>query len=104
MFRLCCAEALPAELRLFCQDYVLPIIQVDSYAKLDLLRTLQTFFDCQENYSRAGNMLFLHPNTIRYRIETIGRICDVDFSDPEDVLNVKIALKLLPLLQELEEK
>ena len=104
MFRLCCAEAMPAELRLFCQDYVLPIIQVDSYAKLDLLRTLQTFFDCQENYSRAGNMLFLHPNTIRYRIETIGRICDVDFSDPEDVLNVKIALKLLPLLQELEEK
>ena len=104
MFRLYCAAALPEELRLFCQDYVLPIIQVDSYAKLDLLRTLQTFFDCKENYSRAGNMLYLHPNTIRYRIETIGRICHVDFNDPEDVLNMKIALKLLPLVQEMDGK
>ena len=102
MYRLCCAAAMPEELKLFCQDYVLPIIRMDS-SKLDLLKTLQTFFDCKENYSRTGSELYLYPNTIRYRIETIGKICHVDFSDSDDVLNMKIALKLLPLLQDIGE-
>lgn len=98
IFRLYCPEALPDELRLFCQDYLATLIHVDANAKLDLVKTLEIFFHCQQNYSRTGNALYLHPNTIRYRMETIEKICGVDFNEPDDILNLKTALKLLPIL------
>lgn len=98
MYRLFCQEALPEELRLFCEDYVVTLVNMDANAKLDLLKTLETFFSCQQNYSRAGNALYLHPNTVRYRIETIEKICNVDFNNPTDVLNMRIAMKLLPIM------
>lgn len=98
MFRLCCSDALPEEGRFFCNDYIAPLVEEDSNTKMDLLKTLEVFFACGGNYSRAGNTLYLHPNAVRYRIETISKICGVDFDDPSDVLNMQIALKLLPMI------
>lgn len=101
LFRLYCPFALPQEIEAFCSDYLGTLIRVDAETKLDLLKTLKAYFDYGENFSRTGNELFLHPNTIRYRIETIEKMCDVDFSNPDDTLNIKIALQLLPLLPKL---
>ncbi|MDR2491957.1 MAG: PucR family transcriptional regulator ligand-binding domain-containing protein [Coriobacteriales bacterium] len=94
-YRLACPSAHPNELRSFCNDYIGPLVKLNKSTNLDLLNTLNVFFECHENYSRAGKLLFLKPNAIRYRIELIEKACGVSFNNDFDLLNMKMALKFM---------
>jgi purine catabolism regulator len=97
-YRLFCTGMLQDELFLFCDDYMRPLLELDKTTNLDLLNTLHVYFECQENFSRAGKMLFLQPNAVRYRIEVIERTCNIDFRNHYDSLSMKLALYLLPIV------
>jgi hypothetical protein len=60
----------------------------------DLLRTAAAYLDGGSSVEGTGRALFLHPNTVRYRLrkvtETVGR----DLGNPRDALVVRIALVL----------
>jgi purine catabolism regulator len=94
-YRLSCPHALPNERERFCYDYLGPIIESDKTTSLELMRTLRTFYECQENFSRTGKALYLRPNAVRYRISAIEKACHVDLSDFQDSLNMKTALCML---------
>jgi purine catabolism regulator len=94
-YRLGCAAAQPDELAHFCEDFIGPLIELNKTTNLDILNTLNVFFECHENYSRAGQALFLKPNAIRYRIKVIERTCGVDLENDFDLLNMKMALRLM---------
>jgi sugar diacid utilization regulator len=97
-YRLACPAALPDEVARFCKDYLNPILEMDKTTSLDLLNTLRSYFECQESYSHTGKMLFVQPNTVRYRMEVIEKACHIDFSNHLDSLNMKLALYLLPAI------
>ena len=46
----------------------------------DLLRTLLTYLECGQNKTLAAQRLFIHRNTLIYRIATIERVADIDLS------------------------
>jgi len=50
------------------------------------------------NYRDTAKIMYLHPNTVRYRIANIEKLCRVNLKYADDRLNMEIALKILPLI------
>lgn len=42
----------------------------------------------------AGRALFLHPNTVRYRLRKVVDVSGYDITDPRDGLVVRVSLVL----------
>lgn len=61
----------------------------------ELLTTLKIFLESESNYNTAAQKLFLHSNTIRYRIGKIQEICNIDLEDPIERLKAEISLKFI---------
>lgn len=80
------------------RKFVSPKIAVfrDNYPLL--FETLGTFLDTNQNYNITSERLFLHPKTVRYRIDKIKNMLELDFSNPEEILQVQIASRLFRLI------
>lgn len=80
----------------FCQstlkDLYGPHEDDSNYAELK--NTLKVYLDCQCEITRTANTLFIHRNTVKYRIQRIEEILECDISSPENSLNLRIALML----------
>jgi DNA-binding PucR family transcriptional regulator len=75
----------------------------DIYAPLsnaggDLLETLIGFCDQAGSIEATGRALFVHPNTVRYRIRRIHEITNLLASDPRDLYVLRLAVTLGRLL------
>ena len=42
----------------------------------------------------TGRALFLHPNTVRYRLRKLAEVLERDVTDPREALVVRVALVL----------
>ena len=62
-----------------------------------LFETLKTFLDTNQNYILTAEKLFLHPKTVRYRIDKVKNILAIDFMNPEELLQIQIAARLFKL-------
>jgi purine catabolism regulator len=95
LYRILHHEGIRNELKLFFHEVLDPLMANKNENK-ELLETLQVFLETGGNYRLAAKKLFLHQNTIRYRIESIERLCNVNFKNENDRLNLAISLKLIP--------
>lgn len=64
----------------------------------ELLKTIQVFLDSQCEISETSRKLFIHRNTVKYRIEKTEVITELNFQDPADSLRVRVALLIGTLL------
>ena len=64
----------------------------------ELLKTIQVFLDTQCEISETSRKLFIHRNTVKYRIEKTEAITELSFQDPSDSLRVRVALLIGTLL------
>ena len=60
----------------------------------ELLETLDAFFASGGVLESAARSLFVHPNTIRYRLKRIGEITGFSPSTPRDAFTLRIALAI----------
>jgi sugar diacid utilization regulator len=63
----------------------------------DLVATLQTYVDTRFNLTKSGEELFVHPNTVAYRLGRINELTGRDPYDVEDLLVLWLGLKTLDL-------
>lgn len=59
-----------------------------------LRQTLQTYLDCQGDIAETARSLFIHRNTVKYRINRINEILDTPLSNPDSSLQLRLALLL----------
>lgn len=59
-----------------------------------LLETLNTYLTCNSNIQEAAARLFIHRQTLRYRLKKIEKILDIDLRDPEVRLKLQLALSM----------
>ena len=76
---------------------MLPLLESDSILKLDLLQTLRAYFRTGGNFSHTGQKLFVHHNTVRYRLEVVERLSKMSFDSYYEMLSMQVALALLPI-------
>jgi purine catabolism regulator len=60
----------------------------------EFLRTLSAFFEHNANLSHTSEALFIHRNTLLYRMERIASITGLDLEQPETRLAVQLALHI----------
>jgi purine catabolism regulator len=96
-YRLLCQPGLDKELSRFCYDYLQPLRHVQE--ENDLLHTLINYIECNYNYKDTAEKMYLHVNTIRYRVSVIEKLCRINLKLSSDRLNIEIAIKILPLIK-----
>lgn len=69
-----------------------------------LFETLKIFLDTNQSYALTSEKLFLHPKTVRYRIDKIKDVLGTEFTDPEEILQIQVASRLLKLVEQEENK
>lgn len=61
---------------------------------LDLLGTVWTYFETGHSLEATARELFVHPNTVRYRLKKVVEVVEWDPSEPRDALTLHLALIL----------
>ena len=61
---------------------------------MESLVTLESYFEHNGNMTQTAEALFIHRNTLIYRLERIAEIADLDLDKPETRLAVQLALHI----------
>ena len=82
---------LPATL---CETFLNEVFKMGSIESLDkeTLFTIQKFFENNLNVSETSRKLFVHRNTLVYRLEKIKKMTGLDLREFEDAIVFKVAL------------
>ncbi|WP_353093102.1 PucR family transcriptional regulator ligand-binding domain-containing protein [Tissierella praeacuta] len=64
----------------------------------ELISTLKVYLESESNCNIAAKKLFIHSNTVRYRIAKIQQICNIDLENPIERLKMEITLKFIDVL------
>lgn len=86
------------ELNAFYQDTVGRLVAYDEDNGSDLVRTLEVFLSCNGNAQQTAEKLYVHYNTLRYRVRRIEEILGVDLGSAEVRFNLQLGLKVKRLL------
>lgn len=82
------------EMNKFCQEFLGKLILSDENNNTDYIRTLDTVLRYNDNLREAARELFIHHNTLHYRIARIEEITGMELKSAETRLNLQIALKI----------
>ena len=75
------------------------VIAYDKQNNGELLKTLIHYFKCDCNLRVTSEQLFIHKNTVLYRVRKVEEITELSMSDPEHRFNLQLGLKLSQVLQ-----
>jgi len=78
-----------------------PIDNYDKQCKGELLETLVSFVKNDGNYNKTAEELFQHANTIRYRINKIKSILNMEDSDIKFYGSISLAVKIGIMLKKI---
>lgn len=86
------------ELEAFCSETLGPLLNYEGGG--DLIETLEAFFDRLGNLSQTAEKLFIHRNSLLYRMERISQLTGLDLNNPDTRLAVHLALKVRKMLRQ----
>ncbi|RAP30938.1 hypothetical protein C2W64_00110 [Brevibacillus laterosporus] len=99
LFRLLCQFPDPAALTSFIPPSLSRLLESKNAIKNDLLHTLEVFLEHNQNAAKAAQDLFVHYKTVMYRLERIKEITGMDFEDSEEMLGVRVGMKIINLVK-----
>jgi Purine catabolism regulatory protein-like family/PucR C-terminal helix-turn-helix domain len=90
--------ALPARLRRDYRERMLaPVLEYDRLRGSELLRTLASFLETCGSWQRSAEELYVHVNTLRYRIQRIEELTGKDLGTMRDRTDLYLALEFMDL-------
>ena len=89
-----------------CRMFIHEIFEAEEMTEFDqeILTTINTFFDNNLNVSETARQLFVHRNTLVYRIEKLQKSTGLDIRTFDDAMTLKIALMVNAYMKELERR
>ena len=80
-------------LRSFSQRLLGPLADYDARRGAELLPTLKSFLACDGSWSACASRMYIHVNTVRYRIGRIEALTGRDLSALPDRVDFFLALR-----------
>jgi len=74
-----------------------PLIEYHNSSKVDLFITLKTYIISGGNWTLTKNKLYIHGNTLTYRLNRLEEILDIKLSDYQERFRIQIALEIITL-------
>lgn len=90
-------EGMVEETADFARSILGPLEDYDDRMKDQLFETLRSYFRCSGNLTEMSRELFLHYNSVLYRLGRIREILQLDLDDVDQRLNLAVALKIREL-------
>lgn len=87
------------ELHLFVHDILGALIAYDREHDADLIHTLTKYLESGRNVKQTAEALYVHYNTVRYRIERIERLLGGSLEDPDRQLALHVGLKAWAIVE-----
>lgn len=87
------------EARAFCRRSVGGVLDYDAHHGTSLLKTLQAFLEEKGALTATAERLFIHRNTLSYRLQRLSDLLDRDLADGETRFELLLAMKLLPFTE-----
>lgn len=75
----------------FCEEQLAPILAASNAD--ELLRTLEDYYDNVCNLRKTSENLFLHKNSVKYRLSKISQLLGQDIMDPDVCMNLRLCMK-----------
>ena len=77
-----------------CEMFLMEVFKKGSLESLDreTLMTIQCFFENNLNVSETSRKLFVHRNTLVYRLEKVRKLTGLDLREFEHAITFKVAL------------
>jgi len=85
------------------RELVRPLVEHDRARRSDLVRTLRAYFATGANASEAADRMFLHRNSMLYRLERVRKLTGLDLKDPRVALALQLGLLTLEKKEEPDE-
>ncbi len=92
IFKLLCKLEDTQELYEYIPESLQKLFDYKKQQRQDLIMTLNTYLDRNQNLTKTAQELFIHYKTAAYRIDRITEITGIDFDNPSEVLAVRIGL------------
>ena len=86
-------------LLLVYHEYILPIIEYDKLHNGKLFYTLTAYISYCSSPSAICSALYIHKNTLYYRLNKISEILGKNLTDNETIFNISLGLKIQALIQ-----
>lgn len=80
--------------RHFCTCVLKSLAYPEQETQVILRQTLQAYLDCQGDIAETARALYIHRNTVKYRIARLNEILDTPLSNPDFSLQLRLALLL----------
>jgi sugar diacid utilization regulator len=81
-------------LRSFRERLLGPLVAYDEQHRAELLPTLREFLDCSGSWNACAAKMYVHVNTVRYRIRRIEELTGRDLSSLDDRVDFFLALRM----------
>ncbi len=85
-----------SELEAFHKEILGPLLAYENGP--ELIRTLDAYFERNGNLKKTANALYIHRNTLIYRMERIQEITGLDLNNPETRLALQLTLRIHKML------
>ena len=85
-----------------CIEYVKETFGNDFFsdkASRELLNTVKTFMDCNQNGSEAARKLYIHRNTMLYRLDKFNKITGLDCANFNTGFRIRLAMMVLEYIE-----
>lgn len=84
----------PDRIHYYCEKVLGNLAFPSEPAMQDLRKTLRCYLSYNFEITKTATVLFLHRNTIKYRIKQCEKILGKTIKDPQTSLNIRLALEL----------
>lgn len=81
------------EIESFVREWLGALLDYDQDHNTELTKTLARYLECGGSYDDTADALTIHRSTVRYRLQRIREIADVDLGDVEQRLNLHVAAR-----------
>lgn len=98
------ADADPTRLQRLVDRSIGSLVAYDEAHRSELVATLAAYLQCHYGIETTARILFVHSNTVKYRIRQISELLLVDLHDPDTRFNLDLACRAHQVLEVLARK
>lgn len=88
----------PAELQRFYEETIAPLSAYDQQYETELVTTVAAFLEADGNVAATSQRLFTHRHTIRYRLDRVRELTELDVGSSDGREKLSLGLKAMRVL------
>jgi len=88
----------PGELQRFYEETIAPLAAYDGQYETELVATVEAFLEADGNVAATSQRLFTHRHTVRYRLDRVRELTELDVGSSDGREKLSLGLKAMRVL------